>query len=57
MSCELQRRSEPAQSFKPSAQRFTIVPLATQRVMPAEPVMNIRGTALQDRSVFFVVHS
>jgi hypothetical protein len=53
----LQRRSQPAQSFKPSRQRFTIVSLAAQCVMPAKPVMNIRGTALQDRSVVFPIYS
>jgi hypothetical protein len=44
-------------SFKPSPQRFTIVPLATQCVLPAKPVMNIWGTALQDRSVVLPIHS
>jgi hypothetical protein len=57
MNCESQRRSQLAQSFKPSRQRFTIVPLATQRVMHAKPVMNIWGTALQDRSVVLQIHS
>jgi hypothetical protein len=57
MNCELQRRSQLAQSFKPSRQRFTIVPLATQRVMQAKPAMNIWGTALQDRSVVLQIHS
>jgi hypothetical protein len=46
MNRELQRRSQPAQSLKPSPQRFTIVPLAAQCVMPAKPVMNIWGTTL-----------
>jgi hypothetical protein len=50
MNCELQRRSQPAQPFEPSSQRFTIVPLAAECVMPAKAVMNIWGTALQDRS-------
>jgi hypothetical protein len=47
MNCELQRGSQPAQPFKLPSQRFTIVPLAAERVMPAKPVMNIWGTTLQ----------
>jgi hypothetical protein len=57
MNCELQRRSQPAESFKPSSQRLTIVPLAAECVMPAKSVMNIWGTALQDRSVVLPIHS
>jgi hypothetical protein len=41
MNCELQGRRQPAQAFEPSSQRFTIVPLAAQCVMPSKPVMNI----------------
>jgi hypothetical protein len=57
MNCELQRGSQPAQPFEPPSQRFTIVPLAAECVMPAKAVMNIWGTALQDRSVVLLIHS
>jgi hypothetical protein len=33
------------------------MPLATERVMPAKPVMNIWGTALQDGGVVLLIHS
>jgi hypothetical protein len=39
MNCELQRGSQPAQPFEPPSQRFTIVPLAAECVMPAKPVI------------------
>jgi hypothetical protein len=57
MNCKLQRGSQPAQTFEPPSQRVTIVPLAAERVMPAKAVMNIWGTALQDRSVVLLIHS
>src|ERR1019366_2192049 len=57
MNCELQRGSHPAQPFEPPSQCFTIVPLAAARVMPAKPVMNISGTALQDWSIVLLIHS
>lgn len=50
-------RTGPAQPFEPPSQRFTIVPLAAECVMPAKPVMNIWGTALQDRSLVLLVNS
>jgi hypothetical protein len=57
MNRELQRWSQPAQPFEPPSQRVAIVPLAAECVMPAKAVMNIRGTALQDRSVVLLIHS
>src|ERR1700690_767558 len=57
MNCELKRGSQPAQPFEPPSQRVTIVPLAAECVMPAKAVMNIRGTALQDRSVVLQIYS
>ena len=57
MNCNLSGGSQPAQPFEPPSQRFTIVPLAAEGVMPAKPMMNIGGTALQDRSVGLPIHS
>src|SRR6202049_2796652 len=57
MNCEPQRGSQPAQPFEPPSQRFTIVPLAAECVMPAKAVMNIWRAALQDRSVVLLIHS
>jgi hypothetical protein len=44
MNCEPQRGSKSAEPFEPASERFAIVPLAAERVMPAKPVMNIWGT-------------
>jgi len=57
LNCELQRGSHPAQPFEPPSQCFTIVPLAAECVMPAKPVMNISGTALQDWSIVLLIYS
>jgi hypothetical protein len=57
MNGELQLGGQPAEPFKPSPQRFTIVPLAAECVMPTKPVMTIWRTALQYGSVVFLIHS